>query len=220
MPVVVSGVVELKKALKMYAPDLKREMDATIRQAMKEVTDAAKAKVPGTVPGGLYNWQDNGQEVTGRGSARGFPKYNAGLIRAGLTYSLGTSKTNSRGFQALYSMMNKSPVGAIVETSGRVHPFGRQQKANRKYGQSSKNIGQSNNPDAGRRFVLAMNGVGPLKQYDKFERGRGRLLYAAYSENQGKALDAVMKAINQAATEFQKRATTHNERAVSYGAAA
>lgn len=216
MPVVVSGVVELKKALRLYAPDLKREMDTTIRQAMKEVTDAAKAKVPGTVPGGLYNWQDN-ESIETRGK---FPKYNSGIIRAGLTYTLGTSKTNSRGFQALYSMMNKSPVGAIVETAGRVHPFGRPQKANRKYGQSSKNIGQSNNPDAGRRFVLSMNSVGPLKQYDKFERGRGRLLYAAYAENQGKALDATMKAIEKASAEFQKRARTHNERAVAYGIAA
>ena len=161
----------------------------------------------------LYNWQDK-ESIEVRGK---FPKYNSGIIRAGLTYTLGTSKTNSRGFQALYSMMNKSPVGAIVETAGRVHPFGRQQKANRKYGQSSKNIGQSNNPNAGRQFVLAMNGVGPLKQYDKFERGRGRLLYAAYAENQGKALDAVMKAINKAGTEFQKRASTHNEKAVAYG---
>jgi hypothetical protein len=220
MPVVVSGVVELKKALKMYAPDLKREMDTTIRQAMKEVTDAAKAKVPGSAPGGLYNWQDNGNEAKGMLRAGGFPKYNSAVIRKGLTYSLGTSRINPKGFQALYSMFNASPVGAIVETAGRVHPFGRRQKAARKYGESSKNIGQSNNPDAGRRFTLAMNGVGPLKQYDKFDRGRGRLLYAAYAENQGKALDATMKAIQKATVEFDKRATLHNTRAVSYGAVA
>jgi hypothetical protein len=52
-----------------------------------------------------------------------------------------------------------------------------------------------------------MNDVGPLKQYDKFERGRGRLLYAAYAENNGKALDATFKAIDKASRLFKQRST-------------
>jgi hypothetical protein len=205
MPVVVSGVIELKKALKQFSPDLLKEMNAEIREALKEVTDDAKAKVPGRVPGNLYNWQDDGREAKSRTTrARAFPKYNPLIIRRGLTYSLGTSKTNSRGFKALYSLLNKSASGAIVETAGRKNPYGSRES-------------QSNNPDAGRRFVGAMNDVGALKQYDKFERGRGRLLYAAYSENQGKALDAVMKAIDKAKIKFNKTSRTHNERASAYG---
>ena len=205
MPVVVSGVIELKKALRQFTPDLLKEMNAEIREALKEVTDDAKAKVPGRVPGNLYNWQDDGREAKSRTNrARAFPKYNPLIIRRGLTYSLGTSKTNSRGFKALYSLLNKSASGAIVETAGRKNPFG-------------SNESQSNNPDAGRRFVGAMNGVGSLKQYDKFERGRGRLLYAAYAENQGRALDAVMKAIDKAKLKFNKTSRTHNERASAYG---
>ncbi len=205
MPVVVSGVIELKKALKQFSPDLLKEMNGEIREALSEVTKAARAKVPGSAPGGLYNWQDDGREAKSRTSRdRAFPKYNALIIRRGLTYSVGTSKTNSRGFKALYSLLNKSASGAIVETAGRKNPFG------------SKDS-KSNNPDAGRRFVGAMNGVGALKQYDKFERGRGRLLYAAYAENQGKALDAVFKAIDKAKTKFNQTSRTHNERASAYG---
>ena len=45
----------------------------------------------------------------------------------------------------------------------------------------------------------------PLKQYDKFQRNRGRLLYAAYAENQGRALDAVFKAIDKAAKALKTR---------------
>lgn len=205
MPVVVTGVVELKKALKQYAPDLLQQLNDEVRGALKEVTSAARSKVPGSAPGGLYNWQDDGREAKSRTSRqRAFPKYNALIIRRGLTYSLGNSRMNSRGFIALYSLLNKSAVGAIVETSGRKNPFG------------SKDS-QSNNPDAGRRFVGAMNGVGALKQYDKFERGRGRLLYAAYAENQGKALSAVIRAIEKANKAFNERSRTHNERASSYG---
>lgn len=208
MPVVVSGVVELKKALAQYAPDLKKEMDASIRVALKEVTQAAKDKVTPTAPGGLYNWQDDGRDVKSRITGRrAFPKYNSLIIRRGLTYSIGTSRANKNGFRALYSLLNKSASGAIAETAGR------------KSGASGSPKSRSNNPQAGARFIAGMNGIGALKQYDKNERERGRLLYAAYAENNGKALDAVMKAISQATEKFNARSRKHNERA-SYGAAA
>lgn len=205
MPVVVSGVPELKKALKKYAPDLLKEMNAEIRVALKEVTDDAKAKVPGQAPGNLYNWNDNGVEAKSRTSReRGFPKYNGRVIRKGLTYSIGRSKRNRQGFASLYSLLNKSAVGAIVETSGRLNAFGRPQAGNR-HSKSTKDYGASNNPAAGRIFVGAMNDVGALKQYDKFERGKGRLLYAAYAENNGKALDATFRAIEKANKTFHSR---------------
>lgn len=205
MPVVVSGVPELKKALKKYAPDLLKEMNAEIRVALKEVTDDAKAKVPGQAPGRLYNWNDNGVEAKSRTSReRGFPKYNGRVIRKGLTYSIGRSKKNRQGFASLYSLLNKSAVGAIVETSGRLNAFGRPQAGN-KHSKNSKEYGASNNPQAGYDFVMSMNGVGPLKQYDKFERGKGRLLYAAYAENNGKALDATFRAIEKANKTFHSR---------------
>ena len=209
MPVVVSGVPELKRALKKYAPDLRKQMDAEIRVALKEVTDAAKAKVPGMAPGNLFNWNDTGSEVSSRTSkVREFPKYDSGLIRRGITYKMGSTRFNRAGFSGLYSLFNKDAAGSIIELAGRVHPQGRVQKANRRYSQSYKDIGQSNNPNAGRIFVGAMNGVGPLKQYDKFSRGRGRLLYAAYAENQGKALDATMRAIDKASRLLNERTKT------------
>lgn len=205
MPVVVSGVPELKKALKKYAPDLLAQMNAEIKVALKEVTDDAKSKVPGQAPGRLYNWNDNGVEPVSRTSReRGFPKYNARVIRKGLTYSIGRSKRNRQGFSSLYSLLNKSAVGAIVETSGRLNSFGKPQAGNHN-SKNSKEYGSSNNPRAGYDFVMSMNGVGPLKQYDKFARGKGRLLFAAYAENNGKALDATFRAIDKANRTFHAR---------------
>ena len=208
MPVVVSGVPELRKALKQYAPDLLKEMNSEIKTALKEVIDDARAKVPGQAPGGLYNWNDTGVEAKSRTSReRGFPKYNGRVIRKGLTYSIGRSKRNRQGFASLYSLLNKSAVGAIVETSGRLNPYGKPQAGNRN-SKSSKQFGASNNPAAGRIFVGAMNGIGSgLKQYDKFDRGRGRLLYAAYAENNGKALDATFRAIEKANNALRARST-------------
>lgn len=207
MPIVVEGIPELRRALKAFAPDLRKEMDAEIRVALKEVVNAARAKVPGGVPGNLYNWQDRGIEPVSRTSKfRAFPKYDSNTIRKGLTYSMGRTRRNRYGFAGLYSLFNKDAAGAIVEKAGTISPFGRKQMGNR--GSDSTQVyGRSNNPDAGRQFVGAMNGVGQLKQYDKFQRGRGRLLYAAYAENQGRALDAVMKAIEKAAKALQARST-------------
>lgn len=207
MPIVVEGIPELRRALKKFAPDLRKEMDAEIRVALKEVIDDARAKVPGATPGNLYNWTDKGIEPVSRTSkSRAFPKYDPLTIRKGLVYSMGRTRRNRYGFAGLYSLFNKDAGGAIVEKAGTISPFGRKQMGNRGSG-STQVYGRSNNPDAGRRFVGAMNDVGALKQYDKFSRGRGRLLYAAYTENKGKALDAVMYAIAKASKALQTRTT-------------
>ena len=195
MPVVVEGVPELKRDLKKFAPDLLKEMNAEIKTALKEVTTVAKGKVPNQSPGGLYNWQDKGvisKSRTGRATA--FPKFNANVIRRGLTYSLGRSKRNRSGFSSLYSLLNKSASGAIAETAGRANPGG-----------SSRS--QSNNPDAGARFIGGMNGIGAMKSLDNRQKSTGRILFAAYAENNGKALDATFKAIDKAARLLKQRST-------------
>lgn len=188
MPVVVSGVVELKKALRKLAPDIKKEMDTEIREALKPIIKDARAHVPSTAPGGLINWNNPGYErrprVPGKKSA--FPSYNQTVIRRGLTYSLANSRISKSSLTSLFTLFNKSRSGAIIETAGRLNPSGNPDS-------------KSNNPDAGRRFIGAMNGIGGLKDYAG--RGRessGRLLFAAYARNQGRALNATLMAVEKA----------------------
>ena len=188
MPVVVEGVVGLRKALGKLAPDIKKELDKEVRAALKPIIVDARSKVPATAPGGLYNYNNPGYERKSRtGRQRGFPSYDAKAIRKGLTYSVSPSRVRNSGFVSLFTLLNRSASGAIVETAGRLS------------GGAGSMKSQSNNPDAGRRFIGAMNGIGGLVDYAG--RGRestGRLLYAAYARNQGKALDATMKAIQNA----------------------
>ena len=206
MPIVVEGVEELKRALKKYAPDLRAEMDREITAELKMVRDAARERVPGGVPGGLYNWQDNGRDPVSRTSkSEAFPLYNPVIVRKGLVYRTGTSKRNAYGFAALFSLWNSSRVGAILETAGRKNPNGRPQMGNHG-SKSTQTFGRSNYEGAGRRFVGAMADVGTLKSYDQHARSRGRLLYAVYAERQGKTLDAVFKAIEKAKIKFEQRA--------------
>lgn len=193
MPVVVEGIVGFRKALNKLAPDIKKEMDKEVREALKPIIADARSKVPAMAPGGLFNYNYPGYERKSRTSRkRAFPDYDPKAVRKGLTYTLATRRMNT-GFVSLFSLLNKSATGAIIETAGRKNAGGDPQS-------------QSNNPGAGSRFIGAMNGVGALVDYAG--RGRestGRLLYAAYARNQGKALDATMKAIDKAKSIFAAR---------------
>lgn len=189
MPVVIEGVVGLRKALNKLAPDIKKELDKEVRDALKPIIADAKAKVPGSAPGGLINWNNPGYERKSRtGRKNGFPSYDSSVIRKGLAYKATPSKIKSTGFVSLFTLFNRSRVGAIIETAGRLNPGGDPES-------------QSNNRDAGRRFIGAMNGIGGSGLVDYSGRGRkstGRLLYAAYARNQGRALNASLTAINKA----------------------
>jgi hypothetical protein len=187
MPVVIEGVVGLRKALTKLAPDIKKELDKEVRAALKPIINDARSHVPGSAPGGLINWNNPGYERKSRTSRKsGFPSYDGQAIRKGLTYSISPSRLNKSGFVSLFTLLNRSASGAILETAGRRNPTG-----------NPKSL--SNNPEAGKRFIAGANGVGALTDYAG--RGRestGRLLYAAYARNNGKALNAVLIAINNA----------------------
>lgn len=203
MPVVVEGIVGLRKALKNYAPDLQKEFDKEVREAMKEVITVARAKVPPSTR--LYNWNITTERKSRTGRATAFPSYNQSLIRKGMTYSLGSQRRNKTGFVSMFTLFNKSAIGAIVETAGRANPGG-------------SNRSQSNNPDAGRMFNTTLsNQVGALRSYAGTGNTKtmGRLLFAAYAENQGKALDRIMKAIATAESEFNRRVKSDNRKMVA-----
>lgn len=184
MPIVVEGIVGLRKALKEYAPELRKELDKQVVEAIRPIIEDARSKVPDTWP--LRNWNAPGYERKSRTSrARAFPSFDAGVVRKGLVYSLGQQRNSRTGFVSMYTLINKSAAGGIIETAGR------------RSGSDGSSESKSNNKDAGSRFVLSMNRVGALKDFaGKGQMTTGRLLYAAYDRNNGKALDAIMKAID------------------------
>jgi hypothetical protein len=108
-----------------------------------------------------------------------FPTYDARIARAGIGYKTTPSKPNRRGFRSLARVFNKSAAGAIYETMGRKTPS------------SSFVQNQNNKYNA------------PIKGKDKMA---GRALFRAYEENNGKAREAVLKAIQFAANKLNARA--------------
>lgn len=113
-------------------------------------------------------------------SAARFPSYTARIVKAGVGYKTTPSKVNRKGFRSLARIFNKTAAGAIYETMGRKTPNSRfVQNQNAKYGSS-------------------------MKGSDKME---GRAIFRAYDEDNGKAREAVLKAIKSASEKLNARAT-------------
>lgn len=195
MPVQIEGIVEIQKAMRKLAPDLMKELQAEVRPLLKSVTSNAKSRLPSEMSYDLRNFNYPGYErKSGTSKTRAFPSYQVSDVRKGLTYSLGQSRKNRSGYVSLARMLNKSAAGAIIETAGRKGLYGS--------GRS-----QSNNPDAGAQFIRQLSNVevGPLKQYGRSEKTKGRLLFAAWYEQQNRVMPLVLKAYDKAAVAFKRR---------------
>jgi hypothetical protein len=109
-----------------------------------------------------------------------FPTYNASMVKAGIGYKTTPSKPNRRGFRSLARLFNKTAAGAIYETAGRKTP-------------DSKFVQNLNN-----KYSSSMKGKAKME---------GRVLYRAYEEDQGKAQDGVLNAIEKAKIKLNQRAS-------------
>jgi len=196
MPVAIKGVRETVKALRKLDPEMLKEMNSEVRAAMLPIRDKARGYAPSPQPDNLYMWREGsvGKKITARnsmfrtfnteGRLRMFPLYDVETVKKGIYYSQAPSKKNRNGWQALYFVANKSAAGAIYETAGRKNPGGDPNS-------------RSNNPGAGAHFVSRM---GPL--YGDKQAERGRMIYRAWKEDQGKAQDAVYRAIEKTVDNF------------------
>jgi hypothetical protein len=166
MAVEVKGAIELRKALREYAPDLAKKLNFEMASALKPIVIQARGFMPSQSP--LSGWAI-------RENSKGkFPMYDPVYAKKGISYKISPSKPNSKGFRSLASLINKSASGAIYETAGR------------------KNPGGNFSP----RLPGTLTGTGKMV---------GRALFKAYALNQGKAQDAVLKAIDDAYKAFQKK---------------
>jgi hypothetical protein len=108
-------------------------------------------------------------------------------------------------------IFNKSAAGAIYETAGRKNPSGqppaRIVNAYRngliiKVRESGKTINRSANPNAGRQFIDALPPLVDSQQSNsagrRTRKTKGRLMFRAWAEDQGRTTAAVVKAIESA----------------------
>ena len=198
----LKGASQLRTALRKFEPDLAQELQDEMAAFLKPIVKKARGYVPSDFT--PSHWR--GETKTGR-----WPIYNATLMRRGIGYKTTPSKPNRRGFSYAASIVNKTASGAIFETAGRKNPNG-MQKAPKGTPRTNKNFSHSNNPQAGSQFIRALENASPIAQGNtrtgSGRRGRymkGRLIFRAWAEDQGKANAAVMKALQNAADNFKKR---------------
>jgi hypothetical protein len=195
MPVEIKGIVEIQKSMRKLAPEIMKELQSELRPLLKSVSDKAKAKLPSEMGYELRNFNNPGYERKSvLGKVRGFPSYNSSEVRKGITYSVATSKPNRSGYVGVARLLNKSAAGVIIEIAGRKDLYGS--------GRS-----QSRNPDAGAHFIrtLSNSDVGPLKQYGRTHKTKGRLIFASWAENQNRVMPLVLAAYEKAARKFKQR---------------
>ena len=193
----VDGVKETLRALRKFDPELLKEMNKEIKGVMIPVRNKARGYAPTSAPGGLYNWDEGKytKKITARNSAfrtfnsegrlRRFPLYQAESVRKGIYYTAAPSRRNRNGWSSQYIIANASASGSIYETAGRKNPGGDPKS-------------RSNNPGAGANFISRM---GPLYGDGA---SRGRMIFRAWAEDQGKAQAAVVRAIENAIGAFNQ----------------
>jgi hypothetical protein len=210
MPVNITGVQGTLKAMRQFDPDLASQMNKQIKGAMLPIRDKAKGYAPANSEM-LSNWTNAGSsDATIK--YRAFPKYDQSETQKGIIYKQSANKRNRNGFQAVYFIANNSAGGAIYETAGRKSGLsGRPttHQARLKGGGSFTQSGtrrdnNSLNPNAGKQLMAPM---GPLVgNYDQSRSSRtantGRLIFRAWSEDQGRVTHAVQLAINVAVARF------------------
>lgn len=157
-----------------------RKFSPDLAKALPKEVGAALKPITKAARGYL---PDDSQVLSGwlprENSQARFPTYTARVAKAGIGYKTTPSKPNRKGFRSLARVFNKTAAGAIYETMGRKTPNSRfVQNQMTKYGSQ-------------------------MKGDDKMQ---GRALFRAYEENNGKAREAVLKAIQGAADKLNARA--------------
>jgi hypothetical protein len=224
MPVELQGAVALRKALRQYAPDLAKETQKEIAGHLRKVIVRARGFVPSDAP--LSGW---GNDV-GDWAYRAF---DARTVKKGLGYKATPGKPNKRGFRSLAKIFNSSAAGAIYETAGRKTPAGLPpSQMVKKYRNGrfimeragGRDVNKSANPNAGKQFIASLPPLVDSQQSNsagrRTRKTKGRLLFRAWAEDQGRTTAAVVKAIqssNQKVVTLTKGAGNKTFRARSNG---
>ena len=219
MPASVKGGVELRKALREFTPDLAKETQKELATILKPITAKARGFIPSTTP--LSGWANSNQQ-----GAWSNKIWSSSEAKRGIGYKTTPSKPNRSGFRSLARIVNASVSGAIYETAGRKNPQGRPQAPRMQvvaprhpnFGKTirsgSKGQSMSNNPYAGQQFIDAMNQTGQIVNAYVRKEGaagrasqkmKGRAIFRAWAEDQGRTQAAVIKAIEKSKVEFEKR---------------
>ena len=225
MPVEVVGVKEVLSGLKFMDENMRTKIRYAIDPLMRGVALKAKGFVVGN-SNVLSGWV---KPIQSDVNYRPFPKYDASVVRSGIGYNPGENKTTKNGFKVSNYVYNVSAPGSIYETAGRLNPNGRapfqmtpSKGASGTYTKRSAKSKafeeyKSNNPFASQQFIGDLEPVTSQPRIKGMRSGgrktKGRLIYKAWAQDSGKVYNAILKAIDNTATDFTKMTTIKKKKA-------
>jgi len=225
MPVEVVGVKDVLQGLSFMNDNMRMKIRTAIDPLMRGVALKSKGFVAGN-GSVLSGWV---KPISSDISYRPFPKYDAATVRAGIGYNPGENKTMRNGFKVSNYVYNVSRPGSIYETAGRLNPRGRapfqmtpSKGASGTYTKRSAKSKafeeyKSNNPFASQQFIEALEPVTSQPRIKGLPSGgrktKGRLIYKAWAQDSGKVYNAILKAIDNTATDFTKMTTIKKKKA-------
>jgi len=206
--VAVNGLVEMRRAIAKFAPDVKKELDKEARLMLRVmVSDARGFAKSGLAPSG---WTEvkTGKKITaqtsmfGKSSRRTFPFYDVSEIKRGITYKTGESKTDSNGFRSLYRLQNQSAAGAIYELAGRVKEDGLPW-VGPKGDPNNRKVSHSNWKGAGAQFIKVLDARDDYRPIHG--KKDGRLILRAVEKDQGRFRRNIISGVERAMVRCQER---------------
>ena len=189
MPIVVTGLKEAQKAMRSLQPDLEKNLKVEIKAALLPIVKKSRGYVPTSISG-LSNWLS----FEGR-----FPRFNPALVKRGIKSEVFPTKRKNSGFVSLVRVVNATAAGAIFETAGR-KSGSKGQPWDPKSG--SHDYSHSRNPNAGAWFINQIGNKGTMTGEDA---RRGRLIYRAFAEDQGRIQPHIIAAINKTSLMSKRR---------------
>lgn len=187
----IEGLDKTLKTLKEVHRTVYDQMNVKIDEALQIIQKDAQRLIPNTPPSGLSGWAEQN-----RNTMWFRLKWNPSIMRAQIKTELGKKKSDRRGFVNLYSVVNKSAAGMVYELAGTKNPNGRPHwKSSGKKGQPTKAYSISDNPEAGKHFIHAIE-----RQSGIITRGRtgGRLVRAAGMRNDKRVREKIYAALEEA----------------------
>lgn len=186
MPATIDGLDKALKALRKIDPVLSKQLTKEMRPSLRLMQDEARAFVKADIMG-LSSWMKANPNAKSRTKRkRAFPPYDPTAARKGIVYSVGAKKNTNNGWVALFSLLNKTASGAIIETAGR------------KSGITGDPKGKSNNPDAGQHFIDSIErATGALYRTGTSRKSQGRLIFRSVANNRKEFQMTVIDAVNE-----------------------
>ena len=216
MPVDIAGYADTLKAMQKFDTDLYKNMQKQIKNVMIPIRDKARGYAPPNSEM-LSGWVRANTSTPAK-FHKFFPKYDQAETISGIDYRAGqNARVIGRAFTVSYYVANRSAGGAIYETAGRQsglggratsHIVASRHKVNKRYTTSSgtKQDNNSLNPNAGRQLMAPMGPLVGAKSAELYKgasaKNVGRLIFRAWSEDQGRVSHAVNLAIDIAVNTF------------------